>query len=265
MLPGGVVMIVVPRSELLTAIEKTALRLSLLLRAATKPTKNAIGIWNVAETANHLAHCYPAFVNPFRGTFSARVDEIDAHNAEALAQDPERDLDVLARRIEAGAEEYVEVAASFEEHELVEFFVKVPASAVGASLLGEALVHGYDIARAEELPWAIEPAHAILTMNGLIPLMAHFVDEEAAAGLNAGFEIRLRGGSRTYWYFDDGKLTIENSQIRPIDCRISAEPVTFLLMAYNRIGPTVPVLSGRVAVWGRRPWLASRLGGVFTT
>jgi hypothetical protein len=51
----------------------------------------------------------------------------------------------------------------------------------------------------------------------------------------------------------------------PIDCHISAEPVTFLLMSYNRIGSTLPALSGKVGVWGRRPWLATRLGGVFNT
>jgi hypothetical protein len=132
-------------------------------------------------------------------------------------------------------------------------------------LSGEALVHGYDIAQAEGLPWPIEPAHAVPTMDGLIPVMVDFVDDDAAAGLNARFEIRLRGGSRTYWYFNDGKPTIENSQMRPVDCRISAEPVTFLLMSYNRIGPTVPVLTGRVAIRGRRPWLANSLGGVFKT
>jgi hypothetical protein len=45
-------MTVVTRCELLTAVEKTAFRLSLLMRAATKPIKNAIGIWSVGETAN---------------------------------------------------------------------------------------------------------------------------------------------------------------------------------------------------------------------
>jgi uncharacterized protein (TIGR03083 family) len=199
--------------------------------------------------------------------FSMDIDEVDAQNVEVVAGDHERDLDVLADRIETGAGEYTKLVASLDEDEPVEFFtgIQVPASGVTATLLGEALVHGYDIARAEGLPWAIEPAHAIMALEGLIPVMVHFVDAEAAAGLNAGFEIRLRGGARTYWYFDDGRLTVEDSQLRPVDCRISAEPVTFMLMSYNRIGPTVPVLSGKVAIWGRRPWLAARLGGVFKT
>jgi uncharacterized protein (TIGR03083 family) len=260
-------MSVATKTALLDAVEKTAYRASLLLRAATKPGKKAIGVWTVAETANHLSHCYTSFIDAFRGTLTTAPEDIDAHNAEALAADPERDLDVLADRLEAGMKEYLEVASAVDEEELVDFFsgVLVPASGVTACLLGEALVHGYDIARAEGLPWAIDPEHAVLTMAGLVPVMVHFVDEKAAAGLEAGFEVRLRGGHTNYWYFDEARLTVENSLIMPVDCHISAEPVTFMLMSYNRIGPTVPALSGKVRVWGRRPWLAARLGGVFKT
>lgn len=260
-------MTVATKTALLSAVEKTAYRVSLLLRSGTHPEKRACGFWTVAETANHLSHCYPSFVDAFKGTFTANPEDVDPHNAEVLAADPERDLDVLADRVDAGAREYLEVAGSFDEDELVDFFtgMLVPASGVTATLLGEALVHGYDIARAEGLPWRIEPEHAVLTVEGLVPVMVHFVDEEAAAGLDAGFEIRLRGGSTSYWYFEKGRLTIEDSAIRPPDCHIAADPVTFLLMSYNRIGPTVPALSGKVRVWGRRPWLATRLGGVFKT
>ena len=255
------------KSALLAAVEKTAYRASLLLRAATKPDKKAIGIWNVAETANHLSHCYPAFIDAFHGTFTAAPEDVDAHNAEVLAEDPERDLDVLANRIETGMHEYLEIAGKFEEDDLVDFFtgMLVPGSGVTATLLGEALVHGYDIAKAEGLPWAIEPEHAILTLEGLVPVMVHFVDEKAAAGLNCGLEVRLRGGGTNYWYFEDGQLTVESSPTLPIDCHISAEPVTFLLMSYNRIGSTLPALTGKVRVWGRKPWLAARLNSLFKT
>ena len=260
-------MLVATRTPLLTAVEKTAYRASLLMRAAVHPEKKAIGVWSVAETANHLSHCYVAFIDAFQGTFTAAPDEVDAHNAEVLAQDPERDLAVLADRVEAGMHDYLEVAGEVDEDELVDFFkgMLVPASAVTATLLGEVLVHGDDIAKAEGLPWRIEPEHAILMMEGLIPVMVHFVDQEAAADLEAGFEIRLRGGRTHYWYFEGGRLTVESSQVLPVDCHIVADPVTFLLMSYNRIGPTVPALSGKVRVWGRKPWLATRLGGVFKT
>ncbi len=193
-------MSVVTTSPLIGAVEKTAFRVSLLMRAANHPERKAIGIWTVGETANHLAHCYPSFIDAFQGTFSVAPEDVDYHNAEILDEDPARDLDVLADRVDAGACDFLEVASPVDEDVLVDFFtgMRVPASAVSATLLGEALVHGYDIAKAEGLPWPIEPEHAILTMEGLSPVMVHFVDEDAAAGLEAGFEIRLRGGPTQY-------------------------------------------------------------------
>lgn len=260
-------MTIASKSALLTAVEKTAFRISLLMRAATHPDKNAIGTWSVGETANHMSHCYPSFIDAFQGTFSVAPGDVDPHNEAVLAADPERDLDVLADRVEASVGEYLEVAGRFDEDDLVDFFtgMLVPASGVTATLLGEALVHGYDIAKAEGLPWPIDAEHAILTLKGLEPVMVYFVDAEAIADLEAGFEIRFRGGSTSYWYFNEGRLTVEDSPTLPVDCRISAEPVTWLLMSYNRIGPIMPVLTGKVRMWGRRPWLANRLGGVFKT
>lgn len=260
-------MTVATKTALLSAVEKTAYRVSLLLRSASHPEKKACGFWTVAETANHLSHCYPSFVDAFKGVFATAPEDVDPHNAEVLAADPERDLDVLADRVDADAREYLEVAGSFDEGELVDFFtgMLVPASGITATLLGEALVHGYDIARAEALPWRIEPEHAVLTLEGMAPVLVHFVDEEAAADLDACFEIRLRGGSTSYWNFEGGRLAVGDSAIRLTDCHISADPVTFLLISYNRIGSTVPALSGKIRIWGRRPWLATRLGGVFRT
>ena len=169
--------------------------------------------------------------------------------------------------MDAGAPKYLGVASTFDEDALVEIFsgLIVPASGVNATLLGEALVHGYDIAKAEGLPWPIEPEHAILTMTGLVPVMVHFVDRKAAEGVEAGFEIRLRGGPTQYWYVADGELTVEDSPVTPVDCVISADPVTMLLMSYSRIGPFSPSAIGKMRVWGRKPWLALRLGGLFHT
>ena len=95
--------------------------------------------------------------------------------------------------------------------------------------------------------------------------MVHFVDQEAAKGLEAGFEIRLRGGPTQYWYIADGDLRVVDTPELPVDCVISADPVTMMLMSYGRIGPFSPSAIGKVRVWGRRPWMALRLNGLFHT
>jgi len=48
-----------------------------------------------------------------------------------------------------------------------------------------------------------------------------------------------------------------------VDCVISAEPATFLLVNYGRTGPWGPAHTGKVVAWGRRPWLALGLPKTF--
>ena len=55
------------------------------------------------------------------------------------------------------------------------------------------------------------------------------------------------------------EATVEPSPNVPVDCRISAGPVAFLLVAYGRQAQWQPVLLGRITAWGRRPWRAFAL------
>jgi hypothetical protein len=85
-----------------------------------------------------------------------------------------------------------------------------------------------------------------------------FVNADAAAGLRATFEVRIRGIRSWFVEFDDGAMSFANAPTRPVDCHISSEPITFLLVGFRRIGPIRPALTGRLRVWGRKPHLAFR-------
>jgi hypothetical protein len=50
-----------------------------------------------------------------------------------------------------------------------------------------------------------------------------------AAGLHVSYELWFRGGSRYRLRVDDGTVTLTGTG-RPVDCWISAEPATFLLV-----------------------------------
>jgi hypothetical protein len=92
-------------------------------------------------------------------------------------------------------------------------------------------------------------------MSAVLPAA---VDHNASQGFNATYELRLRGGVPLGMRFEEGDLTIDAGPVARADCRISAEPVAFLLLAYGRMKPWRYLLSGRLLAWGRRPWLASR-------
>jgi hypothetical protein len=49
----------------------------------------------------------------------------------------------------------------------------------------------------------------------------------------------------------------------PVDCVISADPVTLLLVAYGRMPVRRAVLRGGMLARGRRPWLGMRFKDLF--
>jgi hypothetical protein len=49
----------------------------------------------------------------------------------------------------------------------------------------------------------------------------------------------------------------------PVDCVISADPVTFLLVAYGRMPLSRALLHGGILAWGRRPWLGLHFKNLF--
>jgi hypothetical protein len=40
-----------------------------------------------------------------------------------------------------------------------------------------------------------------------------------------------------------------------VDCRISADPVAFLLVGYGRVSQWPQIARGKMVAWGRKPWL----------
>ncbi len=91
------------------------------------------------------------------------------------------------------------------------------------------------------------------------------VDQVRAAGVTACYDVRLRGGSRLFFAFADGGLSIEPPSDRPVDCRLWIDPRALMLLAWHRTGLARPVLTGQVVPWGRRPWLSFRLPGLIKT
>lgn len=106
---------------------------------------------------------------------------------------------------------------------------------------------------------------AALTVGGLLPILPHVIDPTKTAGFDARIAFRIRGGIEATLVFDDGVLQIETTDGQPVDCRLSVDAATYLLLTFNRISPTIPTLQGKIVAWGRRPWLAVKLASLFKT
>ena len=90
-------------------------------------------------------------------------------------------------------------------------------------------------------------------------VIAHFVDP-SAAGFTATFGLHLRGGPDYTLVFTNGELATSDGRPPAADCRISADPVAYLLSAYGRIPPWKVAATAKMVAYGREPWLAFKLG-----
>lgn len=143
--------------------------------------------------------------------------------------------------------------------------LRLPPSVVACHLLEECLIHGHDLARATGRPWPIRRHHALLAVEGgVLPLISAlpptaFVNQEKAEAFRARFELRLRGGGRTVMVFDHGSLTLDPGCARDVDASLSADPAALMLVFIGRQGLGMPLLGGKLAAWGRRPWKLARM------
>jgi len=240
-----------------------------LIRSIRDPLAPAIGVWNAGEVAVHLAHAWEALPALSRGELAAPLrepGELAPFTISLVRSDPCRDLEVTAARIDAAASAYLATRMPDDAPRQWMFAgTALPPSAFACHLLNESLVHGYDIARSQGRRWRIQQAHAGMAIMGfLFPVLSMVdprfaLDRRHAAGVRARVEIRVRRTGRVVLVLDDGALTVEPPSRRSVDCHVSAEPVALFLRIWSRTAPWPALLTGRLAMWGRRPSIGMRL------
>jgi uncharacterized protein (TIGR03083 family) len=248
------------------ALEVVARRLVGLLEAVPDPQAPTRGLtWTLGETSLHLA-CAPAVYADFARGRALPEPSIDLGpvNARRLAAQPERAPSVLARLLEANTRRYLAETAELPATHPVPFFggVTIELAAQSAILLGEFVVHGDDVARSVGRPWPIDPDHARLIIAAITAVLPRYVDRESAGGLTATYQVRL-GGPAFQVRFHHGTATVGPSHPGAADCRLTADPVTFLLVVYGRRSQWPGILRGQLLARGRRAWLGPRFQRLF--
>jgi len=241
-----------------------------LVRNVVDANAVSVGTWTVGDVAAHLSQVFRFDTDAIAGrpvpeaiVTTAGMVEV---NAKLLAEDGERDPAVLADRIGTFANEFDDVV-SCSRAATVDWLqgVRLPPAVVACHLLEECLMHGHDIARATGQSWPIQRHHALLAVEGgALPLIAAlpptaFVNQDKAGSFRARVDLRLRGGGRTLLVFDRGTLTLEAEYARDIDAHISADPAALMLLFIGRQSLWKPLLSGKIAARGRRPWKLHRM------
>jgi uncharacterized protein (TIGR03083 family) len=249
------------------ALDAVGRQLVGLLEAVPDPQAPTRGLaWTLGETSLHLAGGPARYADFARGrALPEPAIDLSPVNAQRMDADPERAPSVLARRLAANTHRYLAETAELPATHPVPFYggLTIELAAQSAILLGEFVVHGHDIARSIGRRWPIEAAHARLIVAAVTAVLPRYVDRTSAAGLTATYEIRLRGGPSFQVRFDRGTATVGPSQPGAADCRLTVDPVTFLLVAYWRRSQWPGILRGQLLARGRRPWLGPRFQRLF--
>ncbi|MGH3766923.1 MAG: SCP2 sterol-binding domain-containing protein [Pseudonocardiaceae bacterium] len=267
------------------ALRNETERVTTLLRSIQDPTVPAVGSWNLGDLAMHLSQVWMAQRDQAKGDLS-RIHELLPDTAGtaggslvksmwdlsdlwggALKNDPERDLGVLADRIDAEAAQYFSECAVTNPDTArpwtIEGFTFPPAMFT-YNLLNETLIHGYDIAHAAGRRYPIEPSHATIALEWFALRVLQQAPPQTfasakAANLRATYDVRIRGGGSYYFIFNAGDFAVEEPSSRKVDCHISADPVALLLVFWARQSQWPAIAKGKLMAWGRKPWLGLQL------
>ena len=186
--------------------------------------------WNVAETVAHVLTVVRRGFADRRRSESAEATA--ALNQTVLDELPERDLGALAELLRADVHTALDVV-----------FPKVPEDRVFAFhggmqttmtpalriVLGEYVVHGWDIACAVDRPWTITEAESLL----LVPsdLCSGWIRPGAE---QQRYELRLTGHAPVRFEIGPGRLHVVQGTGGEV---ISMDPFDFTLAFYGRVVP----------------------------
>ncbi|HEY2834612.1 MAG TPA: maleylpyruvate isomerase family mycothiol-dependent enzyme [Sporichthyaceae bacterium] len=238
-----------------------------LVRGIPDLSGPAIGTWSMEQTAAHVLGVCDAYLSIARGDGSPYADlgHVAEVNEQRMMAITERAPQALAEQLQA-LRPALAAAVQGPDAE-VPGHAGVPQlrSSAAARVLGEVLVHGWDVARAAGRTWVIDPTDAALTFRSFLPFLPLFVNPMATRGVHARFDVRLRKfpEARAVFAFRDGTVTVEGEPQGPVDCVMSSAAVPLILVVHQRIGLAAPILRGQMAAWGRRPWLGFRLVNYF--
>ena len=249
---------------LLDLLDREIRRFSTLVAGAGPAQPVPRSSWTAGDTVAHLATGVGAYTTHLTGDLSPIIDlsdvaggSIAASNARRLHADGERDIPTLLSMLDERHAELRRLAIPMDLDAPVSWHGReVPLRTMLATGVAEVHMHGRDLALALGQPWPLARRDAVLTIEGLAPLLPILVDPERTRDLDALVRLRVRTGPELGLAFDRGTLAVGPCGERRPDVTVVADPVAFLLIAYGRASQWRAMATGKLLAWGRRPWLA---------
>ena len=277
-------MSVVPdREAVRRTLETEGGRLADLVRMAPHLGGAVPGLtWTTGQVAAHVASVYQDFAATIRGEVPDDLFDGVTEPAPTVPETLSRTNDVgigniglsspaeAARKLEEGAKAML---AAIDATPDLQVPCPAPwygpgithtAGALAALSVSETLMHTRDIGRGIGVRTRMSAASAVVAapvmMSEMMPLV---LSEEGARGFIGSFKILFRGGAGFVVYVAGGSVWTEAVAAQKVDCVVSLDPRSALMIAHDRQTTARIVLSGGLIPYGRRPWLALKLRKLF--
>jgi hypothetical protein len=257
------------------SLGQTAERFYELVSSVPDPGTGATVKWSVTEVVAHVTAIawldtmlLGAAAEPFPmpGVLDAvaatAVDDVHGLNDQMLSyfteRDPGRVLGILCGHIDL----MLTASRDRDPGETFSWLGGARLSLAGmlAHMVNEMLIHGNDIARAVKVPWAMPAEDAALFFEvfylGLASGDMGRILEGGRRPLKRRIAVELRSGYTTpvTVVVHSGQVTTE--PVGPgADATVRFDPVTLNLMLFGRISKARAILTRKIVIGGRRPWL----------
>jgi uncharacterized protein (TIGR03083 family) len=224
--------------------------------------------WTVRDASAHLAggtHRMTALAEGESSTVPRVDKEFLAERARRLIGEiPETDGAKLAGRIREGLARAMAVTATRSGDQPISFYggLQLNLAELVCLYLGEYLLHGYDVAVALGMPWPIDPGYAALAVSGFRPCYPGIFTPACADGLDVTYQLDTAGTDP--FFVRISEATCERSAATgPVDCVITADSVTQLLVMSGRLNQWTAIALGRLTFSGQRPEIGLRFNDLF--
>jgi uncharacterized protein (TIGR03083 family) len=224
--------------------------------------------WTVRDAAVHLAGGNQRHIAYIRGdaTPAATLDKnhFDSRTRSQIGDNPESDPKKLADELRHGFSQLMTVTARAEADQPIAYHAGLEPTLAEllCVLLGEYVLHGYDIATALGLPWPIDAGQAALVVGAYRMFLPSIFRPSAAAGLQATYHIDVGGTDPFFVRIADGRCQPLDAA-SAVDCTVCADPVTALLVQAGRLSQWPAIALGRLTFTGQRPEAGPRFAGLF--
>jgi hypothetical protein len=189
---------------------------------------------------------------------------LDARARKLIAENPETDGKKLADQIREGLERVLVVTASLPGDQPISYHagLRLNLGELVSLYLGEYLLHGYDIAVAVEAPWPIDPGYAVLAVRGFRACYSAIFNPATAGGFDATYRLDTAGIDPFFVRITDATYE-DPATPGSVDCIISADPVTTLLVMSGRLSQWAAIALGRLTFSGDQPEIGPRFNDLF--